>query len=136
MIFGLKKKKEDVFEDLETDDLLIIFDNDNKTSKIERVSYIKDGTIYVTGRHAIPEADTVLTNGDEGRVFFYKAPEQSIRETRRLAQLEKSMVLNQITAYKPPEQPNQMDMTKVLLFGLVFVAFVVMGLGSCGASSF
>lgn len=136
MIFGLKKKKEDVFEDLETDDLLIIFDNDNKTSKIERVSYIKDGTIYVTGRHAIPEADTVMTNGDEGRVFFYKAPEQSIAETRRLAQLEKSMVLNQITAYKPPEQPNSMDWTKVLLFGLVFVAFIVMGLGSCGASSF
>lgn len=133
MIFGFKKKKEDVFDDLETDDLLIIFDDDNKTSKIERVSYIKDGTIYVTGRHAIPEADTVLTNGDEGRVFYYKAPEQSIAETRRLAQLEKSLVLNQITAYKPPEQPNSMDWTKILLFGLVFVAFIVMGLGSCSS---
>lgn len=125
-----KPEEEEFFAD--TEDLVVIFDDDNKTSVIERISYIQEGNLYVTGKHAVPIADTVLTNGIEGRIFFYRAPEQSITETRRLAQLERSIVLNQITAYKPPEQPNSMDWTKVLLFGLVFVAFIVMGLGSCG----
>lgn len=134
--FIKKKKPEDEEFFAETDDLIVIFDDDNKTSVIERISYIKDGNIFVTGKHAVPMEDAVLTNGVEGRIFFYKAPEQSVSETRRLAQLEQSMVLNQITAYKPPAPPNSMDWTKALLFGLVFVAFVVMGFTSCSTPGF
>lgn len=130
MLLKRKRTEEDFFA--ETDDVIVIFDNENKTSVIERVSEIRDGAIYVTGKHAVPIEDVEITNGIEGRIFFYRAPAQSVAETRRLAALEQSMVLNQITAYRPPELPNSMDWTKALLFGLVFVAFIVIGLGSCG----
>ena len=120
-----RKKKEDEFG-FETNDLIIIFDNENKTSIIERVSYIKDGTIFVTGRHAIPLADCEVTNSIEGRNFFLKAPSRYIEETQRLANLERNLVLNQITAYRPPMLPTSMDWTKGLLFALVFVAFIIL----------
>lgn len=127
-----KRKKEDEDYFAETDDVLVIFDDENKTSVIERVSEIREGAIYVTGKHAVPVEDVEVTNGVEGRIFFYRAPAQSIAETKRLAALEQSMVLSQITAYKPPQPPNSMDWTKAMLFGLVALGFITIGFSSCG----
>jgi hypothetical protein len=126
------KKAEEFFP--ETEDVLIVFDDEQKTSDIQRISEIKEGTLYVTGRYAIPVLDCEITTGAEGRTFFYRAPSQSITETHRLAELERNMVLNQITAYKQPIPPTSMDWTKGLLFALIFVAFVVMGITSCGGA--
>src|SRR5690625_3625438 len=86
----------------ETRDILIIFDNDNKTSDIVDVDYITDGIITVEGLYKVPIADCEVTVGQDGRNFFYRAPERSITEVERLAQLEKQLVLTQITAYEPP----------------------------------
>ncbi|MBP3041760.1 hypothetical protein J9303_20165 [Bacillaceae bacterium Marseille-Q3522] len=127
------KKEDDFYPD--TNDLLIIFDDDNKTSNVVRISEIREGTLYVTGKYAIPIDDCVVTTGIEGRNFFYRAPARSIEETERLAALEQNMVLRQITAYRPPVPPSSMDWTKGLLFALVFIAFVVMGITSCGGAS-
>lgn len=127
----LKKKKEDEFFD--TDDLLIVFDDDNKTSDIRRVTGITEDSVICAGYYKVPYSDCEITTGDLGRNFFYRAPKKSITETERLAQLEMNMVLTQVTAYNPPEPPNTMDWTKGLLFGLVFVAFLVMGISSCSA---
>jgi hypothetical protein len=129
-----KKKKDDEFYP-ETSDILIVFDDENKTSDIRRIDEIREGTIYVTGKYAIPLEDCEITTGQEGRNFFYRAPSQSILETIRLAHLEQSIVLNQITAYRQPVPPAAMDWTKGMLFGLVFVAFIVMGLSSCGGGA-
>jgi hypothetical protein len=125
-----KKKKDDEFF-FDTNDIVVIFDDENKTSDIQRVSEIREGTIYVTGKYAIPYDDCQITTGTEGRNFFYRAPAQSVIETQRLAALEQSMVLNQITNYKPPVPPAAMDWTKGMLFGLVFLAFIIMGVTSC-----
>lgn len=132
-MFGRRKQRDDIFP--ETDDILITFDDENKTSDIQRISEIREGTIYVTGKYAVPYEDCEITTGQEGRTFFYRAPAQSIIETQRLAVLEQSMVLNQITAYRPPTPPAAMDWTKGLLFGLVFIAFIIMGLSSCGGGA-
>lgn len=129
-----KRKKDDEFFP-ETEDILIVFDDDNKKSDIQRISEIKEGTIYVTGKYAVPLDDCQVTTGAEGRNFFYRAPSQSILETERLAALEKSIVLNQITSYRPPVPPAAIDWTKGLLFGLVFLAFIIMGISSCGGGA-
>lgn len=134
-MFGFKKKKEDDEFYFETSDILIIFDDENKTSDIQRISEIREGTVYVTGKYAIPKDDCEVTTGAEGRNFFYRAPADSVIETQRLAALEQSMVLNQITAYRPPMLPSSMDWTKALLFALIFVAFIVFGLSSCGGGN-
>lgn len=129
-MFGLKRKKDEEFFP-ETDDLIVIFDNDNRKSDIQRISEIREGTIYVTGKYAIPLNDCEITTGPEGRIFFYRAPARSVIETERLAQLEKNLVLSQITAYRPPVPAASMDWTKGLLFALVFLGFIMLGLSSC-----
>jgi hypothetical protein len=129
-LFNRKKQQEDEF-DFETSDFLVVFDDDKKTSDIRTISYIDEESVCVHGSYKVPLDDCEITTGQEGRNFFYRAPSQSIRETERLAKLEKSMVLQQITAYKPPVPPTNMDWTKGLLFGLIFIAFIVIGISSC-----
>lgn len=133
-MFGRSKKQKDEFFP-ETNDIVIVFDDDNKSSDIQRIDEIREGVIYVTGKYAIPIDDCQITTGAEGRNFFYKAPADSVFETQRLAALERTLVLTQITAYRPPMPPAAMDWTKGLLFGLVFIAFIVMGLSSCGGGA-
>ncbi|WP_028982777.1 hypothetical protein [Sporolactobacillus terrae] len=123
------KKREDY--EFETVDNLIVFDEENRMSDIAQITQVTADAVIVDGAYRVPLADCVVTTGKEGRNFFYNAPAESIRETKRLAQLEKNMVLEQITAYKPPVLPTGMDWTKALLFVLVFVAFIVVGLTSC-----
>lgn len=132
-MFGLLKKRKQEEDEFffETSDILIVFDDENRTSDIQRVSEIREGTIYVTAKYAVPLEDCEITTGTEGRNFFYRAPSQSVLETTRLAALEQSMVLNQITAYRPPVPPAAMDWTKGLLFGLIFLAFIIIGISSC-----
>lgn len=113
-------------EYVESTDILIVFDNDNKTSDIRSIDYIDDGSITVEGIYKVPISDCEITVGKDGRNFFYRAPEKSITEVERLAQLEQHMVLTQITAYRPPEIPNGMDTVKWLLFALLFVAFIAL----------
>lgn len=126
----LKKKNDDEYM-FETNDLLIVFDDEMKTSDIKRITEIDGDSIIVAGHYTVPLEDCQITTGQEGRNFFYRAPSQSIRETQRLARLEMNMVLEQVTAYRPPVPPNTMDWTKGLLFGLVFVAFIIVGIASC-----
>ncbi|MFC4323691.1 hypothetical protein [Litchfieldia salsa] len=127
----LRKKSKDEFFP-ETNDLLIVFDEDKRTSDIKQISEFKDGEVLVIGHYNVPYEDCVITNSDEGRNFFYRAPTQSITETKRLAKLEQSIILSQITSYREPEDKSSIDMTKILLFGLVFFAFIILGISSCG----
>lgn len=129
------RKNDDDEYNFETADLLIVFDDEKKTSDINRVTSVTTDSVIVAGSYKIPLDDCEITTGKEGRNFFYKAPSRSIIETERLAKLEMSMVLTQITAYKPPVPPTSMDWTKGLLFGLVFIAFIVMGISSCSGGA-
>ncbi|CDQ42130.1 hypothetical protein [Virgibacillus salexigens] len=119
-----RKKEEDEFT-LDTTDVLIIFDNDKKTSDINTVTSVTDDSVIVAGVYKVPLSDCEITVGRDGRNFFYRAPSRSITETERLAQLEMNTVLTQITAYQPPILPSSIDWTKGLLFGLIFIAIIV-----------
>lgn len=123
----LRGKKEDENQfNYETNDLLIVFDDDNRTSDIQVVTDFSDNA--VTGEtYKVPLEDCEITTGRDGRNFFYRAPAQSIKETHRLAELERNMVLTQITAYRPPVHPASIDWVKGLLIALIFIAFIVLG---------
>lgn len=122
---GLRRNKDEENQfSYETNDLLIVFDEDNKTSDIQVVTDFSDNA--VTGEtYKVPLEDCEITTGRDGRNFFYRAPAKSIQETQRLAELEKNIVLSQITAYRPPELPGAFDWTKGLLFFLLVVAFII-----------
>lgn len=122
------KRRDEVMAD--TKDVLIVFDHDKKISDINRVDEVDAEKVVVYGKYVVPIADCEITTGGEGRHFFYRAPSRSVQETNRLAQLERSLVLSQITQYKKPQE-QQTDITKILLIGVICVAFLMFGLSSC-----
>ncbi|MED2934116.1 hypothetical protein P4308_18865 [Bacillus wiedmannii] len=124
-----KMKEEDFFPS--TNDVLIVFDNEAKTSDIKRINNIEEDTLFVTGEYAVPIADCEITNSVNGRNFFYRAPSQSVQETKRLAQLEKSMVLKHITQFKPKPPESPFDIMKIGLMIIILFAFIVIGTVSC-----
>lgn len=117
------KKEEDDFA-FETRDILIVFDDEQKTSDICTISHIDHESVIVAGKYKVPILDCVVTTGLDGRNYFYNAPTQSIVETKRLADLERSMVLEQITNYRPPVIPGSLDWVKVILAILLFIAII------------
>lgn len=123
---GLKlfNSKKDEFT-LDTDDILVVFNDDTTTADIVRVTEANNESVIAAGRYKVPFEDCEVATGPEGRIFFYRAPAKSVIETERLAKLEYNMVLNQITAYQPPIPPSSMDWTKGILFGLLFVALIL-----------
>jgi len=121
-LFNHRKDDEEYI--FETTDILIVFDNDKKTSDIKTVTQVTEDSVIVAGFYKVPLEDCEITTGKEGRNFFYRAPSQSVLETGRLAQLEMNMVLEQITAYKPPMLPTSMDWTKGLMFGAIFLLII------------
>ncbi|MBU8905580.1 hypothetical protein [Desertibacillus haloalkaliphilus] len=129
-MFSFKRKRDgDVFE--ETPDVLIVFDNEAKTSDIKRINDISEDSVIVTGQYKVPLEDCEITNSIEGRHFFYRAPSQSITETKRLAQLEKNIVLNQITSYRDHYAEQGTDFTKIGLLVIIAIAFLMFGVSSC-----
>lgn len=120
---GILKKKEEAFI---TEDYLIVFDDEKRTSDINLITDIQEDKVMVDGLYSVPLYDCEITNGRMGRNFFYRAPTRSITETQRLAQLEFNTVIKQVTAYRPPVLPGSMDWTKGLLFGALILAIIVM----------
>ncbi|MGE7191973.1 hypothetical protein [Lysinibacillus fusiformis] len=119
-----KKKQDDDEYLFETRDILIAFDLDKRTSDICTITAIDHESVIVAGKYKVPLDDCEVTTGVDGRNFFYKAPTEYITETRRLAELEQSMVLSQITAYNPPTMPSSMDWLKITLFFVLFVCVI------------
>lgn len=130
-----KKKEEEEFK--ESEDRLIIYDDELKTTTIDYVDQVKDGQVTVYGKNAVPIKDCLISHGivhgQVARVYYYNAPTESIKTTENLAALEQSIVLSQITDYSDPyDKPQSFDWVKAALFGLLAIAIVV-GMSSCGA---
>ena len=122
---GLLSKKQDELN-FETDDRLIIYDLEQRTTDIYFVTSVDDEKVIAAGRAVVPKADCIVTVSEIGRVYTYNAPTELIVEVERLARLEQSIVLQQLTSYTEPikDNPNT-DLTKWALFGLLFVAIIV-----------
>lgn len=110
----------------EVTDTLIIFDADNHTTEILNVTDVTENSVLVSGKNEVPLKDLVVSTGRYGRVFFYKAPTESITQTHNLAMLEYDKVLSQITAYNQPEAPGGMDLMKWIMAGIIALQLIVM----------
>lgn len=106
-------------------DTLVVFADDKKTSDIVSVKEVSDEAV-ITKDYVIPREDCEVTVGPRGRVFFYRAPQQSVESVEGLARLEQSMVLTQITSYRPPDYQKPLDFTKMALFFIVFVMIIAL----------
>ncbi|MGF0472471.1 hypothetical protein ACQQ6W_23350 [Lysinibacillus fusiformis] len=118
-----KKKEEENFLDL--DDRLIIYENDGHNCEIYYVTEVNDESVIAAGRAVVPKGDCSVSTSSEGRIWLYNAPKAHVHEVERLARLEQSMVLQQITNYKPePKENPNLDLKHWALVGLLFVAII------------
>ena len=124
-LFKRRRNDDDEFS-FETSDILIVFDNDKKISDINRVTAVDEDAVIVAGLYKVPLEDCEITTGKEGRNFFYRAPSKSITETQRLAQLEISTVLEQVTAYRQPVPPTALNATTIVLGIILLVAVIAL----------
>ncbi|QTB25013.1 hypothetical protein J1907_23755 (plasmid) [Lysinibacillus sphaericus] len=118
-----KKKEEEHFLDL--DDRLIVWNEENHSCEIHYVTEVSDESVIVAGRFVAPKELCNVATSSEGRVYIYQAPAVAIQHIESLAKLEQSMVLQQITNYKPePKENPNLDFKHWALVGLLFVAII------------
>lgn len=118
-------KKDNPEEFYETDDRLVVYDADRRICNMYYITHIDDESVMAAGKVKVPKDDCQVANSEEGLVYLYNAPTEIIKETERLARLEESIVLRQITQYEEPEVPNpNMDLFKWALVVLLIVAII------------
>jgi hypothetical protein len=107
-------------EDRPTQDVIVLF-SDNGTAEIAPIAEINEDRILAYGEveHSVPLEDTKVFIGRYGRIFTYRASEDNITDTKRIAALERSTVLRQITLFEKERVPEaaKMSMGKILLIG-------------------
>lgn len=84
-------------------DLICIF-QENGTANIAPVTEINDERIYaesLDGNFAVPLGDVKSFTGPKGRIFLYPTTVENVADSQRLAALERSIVLRQITHFAP-----------------------------------
>ena len=118
------KKENDIFE--LSSDRVVVIDVEKRTSDVVYIDDVDDQSVTATGRYKVPRADCDVFTSSEGLMYILKAETQYITETIRLAALERSVVLKQLTQYKPePKENPNLDMFKWAIVFLLFVAIIV-----------
>lgn len=126
MFFLKNNKTEDELDFFETNHRLIVYNTEQHTADICMVTDVTDTHVIAAGKYSIPKEDLSVHSSEKGRVYTLNAPTHIVTEVERLARLEKSIVLQQITNYKPPEVENpNLDMKYWALAVLLFIAIIV-----------
>lgn len=110
---------------MERDRVIIL--EDTGQADIATVYDLDDQAIYAaspTQEYAIPRTDVqAVYVSSMGRVFLMGAEPEYVRDTERLAALEKSIVLRQITMYEdaPAEDARRPDISRIMTWILIAV---------------
>lgn len=84
-----------------------------------------DQAIYAespTQDYAIPLPDLLTYSAPGGRIYLMGGDPEYIQDTKRLAALEKSIVLRQITQFaRPPEEKGGLKIRDIMLYALIGV---------------
>lgn len=106
-------------------DRLVIVE-ENGTADIATVYDIDDQAVYAASNvqdYAIPVGDLRSFVGPAGRIFLLAADPDYVRDTERLAALEKSTVLRQVTHFQKPQEEAGpgIKIRDILTYGLIFI---------------
>lgn len=106
-------------------DRIVIF-SDNNEADVAIVYDRTDDALYAsseTQEYCIPISDTRSYVGKTGRIYLLGANQDYISDTVRLAALERSIVLRQITQFNKPveEVTSGLNIQKILLYVLIGV---------------
>lgn len=129
MINPFKQKTKDETEEIAMyDDRLIVFESDSNVCEIYTDVTVDAESVTGHGDRVkkIHKADCTIRVSEMGRVWLYNAPTAHVQTTEHLAELEKSIVLKQVTMFKPEAEFNHnLDMKFWAVVGIAIVlAFV------------
>lgn len=116
----------------EPQDLLVIVSDDDRTLRIAPVEEVDGEAVYassaIDGRYSVPLADVQTYTGTRGRVYLTGYSLENIQDSQRLAMLERSIVLRQITHFAPEyAAAARSPWLKILLIGgAVFLFFILL----------
>lgn len=104
-------------------DWLVVLSQDG-TADVAFVEDVTADTVYAESsisNYAVPADDLRKFVGGTGRVYVLGADEEYITDVRRLAALQKSMVLSQITAFERPREDKKegIGLKNILLYVLI-----------------
>lgn len=106
-------------------DRIVIFE-ESGTADIATVIDTDDQAIYAASavhEYAIPIGDIKKVYvGPSGRIYTLFADSDYVRDTERLAELEKSIVLRQITHFQKPAaepQSSGLNLRSILLYAMI-----------------
>lgn len=117
MLAKLRKPQPDrdrvvIIEETGLADIATVYDQDDQAVYAE--SPVQD--------YVIPVGDLKAYVGPSGRIWVLAADHDYVRDTERLAALEKSIVLRHVTSYaKEPEKESDFRIRDILLYALVFI---------------
>lgn len=119
-------------EPFEPQDILCVFKEDG-TATIAPVTEINDERVYaesLDGNFAVPRGDIKSFTGPKGRIFLYPTTIENITDCQRIAALERSTVLRQITHFAEPdfiEERSRLPLGKILLItaGIILLFILI-----------
>lgn len=112
-----------------TETLVVI--NDNGTADIATVldkDHEKVRASSYTSNYVIPLSDLKAFASPNGIIYTYPSTHENIEDCQRLADLEKSIVLRQITQYERPvvEEPDKIDFMKYFKYGIFALVVIIL----------
>ncbi len=115
----------------EPQDLLVIVSDEDRTLRIAPVEHVDGEAIYaasaIDGRYSVPLADAQAYTGSRGRIYLTGYSLENIQDCQRLAMLERSIVLRQITHFAPEyAEATRSPLLKILLIGGAVLFFFIL----------
>jgi hypothetical protein len=106
-------------------DKLVILEEDG-TADIATIYNTDDQSVYADSPsqdYAVPVGDLQAFVGPSGRIFVLRSDAEYVRDTQRLAALEKSIVLRQVTQFQKPPEPegSGINIRSIMLYALIGV---------------
>ncbi|AIQ15273.1 hypothetical protein [Paenibacillus durus] len=122
MLFAAKQ------EPYEPQDTLMIFKEDG-TADLAAVTEINDERLYAENSvtsYSVPVGDYKAFTGRKGRIFLCGAELDAASDYQRIAALERSTVLRQITHFQgDPPIPSSKPIGRYILIGVAVMIFLI-----------
>lgn len=111
-----------------TQDVLIVLSESGRAD-IAPVIDINEERVLASGEveYSVPIEDTKVYVGPRGRVYSYPAADELVTDCKRIAALEQSTVLKQITVFEKERivPPAPLPMGKLILVGIAALILII-----------
>lgn len=117
-------------KEFEPRDILVVTSTDGSAEIATIVNIDEERILGVAGgsEYAVPVGDAKAFTGRRGRIFIYPSTMENVMDCQRIAALERSVVLRQITHFEKERQiqPIKLPTGKIMIIVAVIVLMVIL----------